>query len=56
MNLLTKDKAIAIQRYARQDHFKTLLNKIMVKKIPTLRLVFLFLVGPPGLEPGTKGL
>jgi len=29
--------------------------KIMLKKIPTRRLVFSFLVGPPGLEPGTKG-
>jgi len=32
------------------------LLKVTLKKIPTRRLVFLFLVGPPGLEPGTKGL
>ena len=25
-----------------------------LKKIPTLELVFRFMVGPPGLEPGTK--
>jgi len=28
----------------------------MCKKIPTLELVFKLLVGPPGLEPGTKRL
>jgi hypothetical protein len=31
------------------------LLKVMLKKIPTRRLVFSFLVGPPGLALGTKG-
>ena len=28
------------------------LLKVTLKKIPTLELVFRFMVGPPGLEPG----
>ena len=32
------------------------LLKVTLKKIPTLELEFSFLVGPPGLEPETKGL
>jgi hypothetical protein len=28
------------------------LLKVTIKKIPTQELVFSFMVGPPGLEPG----